>query len=262
MVVQRERLVLDHQHYTELTQLNNELVNLQRDLTKKNLELHRLSEQRNEFVGWVAHDLRNPLTAILGFSELLAEDLQGRITADELGLIEKIRGLSHFMLGLVNDTLSLAQIESGKLSLHLVKVDVGALLAHNVALHAPFAERKSIRLVLEQVLNNLIGNALKFSRESTVTRVGMKVEDAAVVISVADGGQGIPAAEREKLFLPFQKTSVRSTKGEQSTGLGLTIAKKIVEGHGGRIWLESEVGRGTTFFVRLPTDLRADGAPP
>ena len=139
------------------------------------------------------------------------------------------------------------------------------------------AEKKSIRLdfaaecglplfrfdrgKVEQVLNNLISNALNYSPPGTAVTVRAFRLDDSVVVSVCDHGPGIPAEELDKLFKPFSRTSVRSTAGEKSTGLGLAISRKIVDGHGGRIWAESEVGRGSTFSFSLPAPHAGPAAP-
>jgi signal transduction histidine kinase len=172
------------------------------------------------------------------------------------------------MLQMVNDLLDVAEIESGQLRLDLRPEDMAALVERNVALNQVLAARKGIELILtqdegipttladgskiEQVLNNLIGNAVKFSYPGSTVQVHMACENGRMVISVRDEGPGIPASERDRLFQPFAKTSVKSTGGEKGTGLGLAIVKRIVLEHGGDIWVESEVGRGTTFYVSLP----------
>jgi signal transduction histidine kinase len=169
---------------------------------------------------------------------------------------------------LIEDFLDIASIESGNLRLERRMADPRQLLAHNVALNSLLAQKKHITLRLEiegelpassfdekkiaQVLNNLITNAVKFSEPGTQVTVRAVAESGGILISVRDQGPGIPETERDKLFRPFGKTSVRSTGGESSTGLGLAIVRKIVEGHGGRIWLESEVGKGSAFFFTIP----------
>jgi signal transduction histidine kinase len=150
----------------------------------------------------------------------------------------------------------------------LWSTDILALVQRNVELNGILAGKKQIALELvdetpivpmevdgpriEQVLNNLIGNAIKFSHPGTTIRVELAQNEESATISVRDQGEGIPAGELEKLFQPFQKTSTRSTRGEQGAGLGLAIVRKIVEEHGGRIAVRSEVGIGSTFTVTLP----------
>ena len=258
----------DSHLYDELSRLNNELATAQRELAKKNAELARLNDQKNQFLGIAAHDLRNPLDVILTYSRFLLDAAAPRLTREQVEFVHTIRSSSEFMLRLVNDLLDISRIEAGKLQLDLEPVDLAALLRRNAALNRVLAERKSIHLLLfeeaevppfaldaskiEQVLNNLIGNAIKFSPPGGLVEVRLARAGPEAVVSVADTGPGIPAAEREQLFRPFGKTSAKGTAGEKGAGLGLAIVQKIVLGHGGRIWVESEPGRGSTFYVALP----------
>lgn len=254
--------------YDELGRLNNELANLQRELAKKNFELERLNEEKNRFLGIAAHDLRNPLNAIQMYSEFLLDETSSVLDPEHLEFVSIIHSSSQFMLNLVNDLLDVAKIESGKLQLELTPTDLAALVQRNVALNSLMASKKSITLrflphgnipelmldasKIEQILNNLITNAVKFSNAGSSVDVGIEGFPKEVVISVKDEGQGIPAGERDNLFKPFQRISVKTTAGEDSTGLGLAIVRKIAVGHGGKVWVESKVGKGTTFYVALP----------
>ncbi len=254
--------------YDELSRLNNELANLQRELAKKNAELERLDDEKNQFLGMAAHDLRNPLGVIMGFSEFLLTDAAPVLNEEQREFLSIIHSSSEFMLELVNNLLDIATIESGKLRLNPWPTDLAALVEHNVALNQAIASKKEIRLSceieaglpvleidapkIEQVLNNLISNAIKFSYPHSMVEVRLARADDGVLLSVADQGQGIPAAELDTLFKPFARTSVKSTGGEGSIGLGLAIVRRIVNGHRGRIWVESEVDSGSTFYVWLP----------
>jgi signal transduction histidine kinase len=254
--------------YDELGRLNNELANLQRELTKKNIELEKLNEEKNRFLGIAAHDLRNPLNAIQMYSEFLSDEASEVLKPEQLEFVSIIHSSSQFMLRLVNDLLDVAKIESGKLELDLTRTDLIDLIRHNVTLNNTMASKKNINIdfhydqdipetlvdtaKIEQVLNNLIVNAIKFSNPGSAINVKVARSGKEAVISVKDQGQGIPDGEIDKLFKPFQRTSVRSTGGEDSTGLGLAIVRKIVMGHQGRVWVESEVGKGSTFYVALP----------
>lgn len=263
----RARTERDDALYDEISRLNNELVAMQRELAKKNVELEQLNALKNQFLGMAAHDLRNPLSVILAYSQFLKDEAAPALNAEQIEFLDTIRASSEFMLGLVNDLLDVAQIEAGQLQLDVQPIDLVALVRRNVARNRVLAAKKHIAIELtetplpalpadaaklEQVLNNLLSNAIKFSPPHTTIRVDLARDDANVVLSVRDQGQGIPPNELDKLFKPFQKTSVKSTGGEKSTGLGLAIVKKIVEGHRGKIWVESQVGVGTTFFVALP----------
>ncbi len=265
--VSQERETEERDFYDEIARLNNELVAMQRELAKKNAQLERLNEQKNQFLGMAAHDLRNPLHVILSFSEFLLDEIGGDLEEDYRELLETIQTSSLFMTRLINDLLDVAKIESGKLELHRQPTDLVALVKRNVDRNRLIASNKEIDLRLtteplptmdidpdkiDQVLNNLISNAIKYSHPHTRVDVRLQQKNQRVVLSVQDQGQGIPAEEIDRLFQPFQKTSVRSIAGEKSTGLGLVIVKRIVKGHGGKIWVESEVGKGSTFFVSLP----------
>jgi signal transduction histidine kinase len=264
----RNREQTDSSVYDELGRLNNELANLQREVTKKNVELEKLNEEKNRFLGIAAHDLRNPLNAIQMYSEFLLDEAADALNQEQMGFVSIIHSSSRFMLELVNDLLDVAKIESGKLELELSNTDLVRLIERNVVLNSAMASKKQIELhfehddyvpnvqidtsKIEQVLNNLITNALKFSSSGSVIKVNLVRTDNEVILSVKDQGQGIPSDDLDKLFKPFQRTSVKTTGGEESTGLGLAIVRKIVLGHKGRVWVESEVGSGTTFYVALP----------
>jgi two-component system, OmpR family, sensor kinase len=256
--------------YDEVMRVNNDLTNLQRELYRKNLELAAISEQKNQFLGMAAHDLRSPLGAILSYSEFLEAEAGPQLSQEHREFITTIKEMSHFMLGLINDLLDVTQFESGKLKMDVQPVDLLEVVRHNLALNLVLAAKKQIRVVLhpgpplpvlrldrgkiEQVLNNLLSNAIKFSHVNTQVAVALDREDRHVLITITDQGQGIPAEDLAQLFKPFSRTRVKSTGGESSTGLGLSIVRRIVEGHGGSVEVESEVGTGSSFRVRLPCD--------
>lgn len=258
----------DSELYNELARLNNELVTAQRELIKRNIELERLNELKNEFIGMAAHDLRNPLQVIQGYSVMLLNKRFGELNAEQQQFISVIRRNSDFMVKLITDLLYISRIDAGKLRLELQETDLINLLQRNIELNRLLLEQKKIRILfsaegdfpkvivdpakIEQVLNNLISNAGKFSAPGTTVEVRALKGDTEVVISVKDEGQGIPANEMDRLFIPFENLSTKSTGGEQSTGLGLAIVKRVVEGHKGRIWVQSEVGVGSTFSFSLP----------
>jgi signal transduction histidine kinase len=252
--------------YDEISRLNNELVAMQRELTGKNVELAKLNALKNQFLGMAAHDLRNPLHGILTYSSFLLEDAD-KLNADQIEFITVIHDQSQYMASLVNDLLDVATIESGKLQLDLQPVDLLKLAQTNLNRNRLIAARKDITLDLqgdsipmglfdpakiEQVLDNLTTNAIKYSPPGSRVHIRLQTSgEEEILISVQDEGPGIPPAEMEKLFKPFQRTSVKTTSGEKSTGLGLVIVKRIVTGHGGRIWVESQLGIGSTFYVAI-----------
>lgn len=264
----KEKVKLEAELYDELGKLNNELANLQRELSKKNAELEKLNDEKNRFLGMAAHDLRNPLYAIQMYSEFLMSEASSQLSQEHCQFVEIIHSSSQFMLKLVNDLLDVAKIESGKLELDVAPADLVALVEKNVSMNNLLSSRKSITVLaqtngnipavsldsakVEQTLNNLISNAVKFSNPGSCVYVELSSTETEVVISVRDEGPGIPEQELGKLFQPFGRISVRSTAGEDSTGLGLAIVKKIVNGHNGRVWVESKLGGGSTFFIALP----------
>jgi signal transduction histidine kinase len=254
--------------YDELSRLNNEMANLQRELAKRNAELARLDRLKNQFLGVAAHDLRTPLGIILGYSEFLLDEADDALNDEHYRFLDIIQSSSRFMLQLVDDLLDISTIESGHLELHPSPTDLVALVRRNVALNSVLAEKKRITLTyrqtehipslscdgpkIEQVLNNLLSNAVKYSYPDSKAEISLSRTDTEAIIAVHDHGQGIPADQLDSLFQWFGRTRTRGTAGEKSTGLGLAIAHKIVLEHGGRMWVESEAGKGSTFYVALP----------
>lgn len=254
--------------YDELMRVNNDLATLQREVVQKKVELERLNEEKNRLLGMAAHDLRNPLGVILRYAEFLTDEAGPALSDEHREFLATIAETSKFMMHLVDDLLDVSQIEAGKLHLDLQPVDLGELVRRAVTLNRLLAARKKIALdycappaekpllldarKIEQVLNNLIGNAVKFSAPGTTVRVRCKCDARGAEIAVEDRGQGIREADLSKLFQPFSRTATVPTGGEQSTGLGLAIVRRIVEGHGGQVRVESAVGRGSTFSFTLP----------
>lgn len=257
-----------------LQQRYDELTVLQVELLRKNEALEALNQQKNQWLGTAAHDLRTPLGIISTYSDFLLGEAADHLAQEHVNFITRIKSSSQFMRELVDDLLDISKIEAGKLDLNLQRTYLGELVRNNVALNSLLAERKQIQLVcrcpesvppliadpakMEQVLNNLIGNAVKFSNPGTTVEVGIEQRDNAIILSVKDEGQGIPEEQTKLLFEPFVRTSVMSTDQEKSTGLGLAIVRRIVEGHEGTIWVESQVGKGSTFYVSLPLSAGTD----
>ena len=269
MLLRARRLSLEIQVQRDaLQQRYDELAALGRELENKNALLEQLNQQKNQWLGMAAHDLRTPLGVISAYSDFLQETTDF-LAGEQADFLARIKSSSQFMRSLVDDLLDLSQIEAGKLDLNLQWIDLAELIRANVDLNRLLAERKQIQLVLrcpdslpalrldpvkiEQVLNNLIGNAIKFSYPQTAVEISVdQCSDEEVTISVKDEGQGIPEDQIEALFEPFARTSTAGTAKEKTTGLGLAIVRRIVEGHGGRVRVESQVGKGSTFYVSLP----------
>jgi signal transduction histidine kinase len=256
--------------FDEISRLNNDLVAMQRELAKKNAELAHLNALKNQFLGMAAHDLRNPLQGIMTYSEFLLEDISARLDPSQIEFLTTIHDQSHYMANLVNDLLDVATIESGNLHLDLQPVDLGLLAQHCISHNQLIASRKKVLINLEadpvppalldapkieQVLVNLLTNAIKFSPPGSAVKVYIRCSEEKILVSVHDEGPGIPAEQMAHLFQPFQRGQ-KGTAGEKSTGLGLTIVKRIVEGHGGTIWPECLAGAGTTFFLSIPIHIK------
>ena len=237
-------------------------------LRQSNAQLRELNNQKNEFLGMAAHDLRNPIAVIQNASHVLSRYSSENLSEKQKEFLKKIYDTSKFMLELLNSLLDISKIESGKLELEITENDYADFVRRNIEFNKFFATEKSISIEsslsdnippvafdknkIEQVLNNLISNAIKYSHPNTTIRIEVLKQQDYVVTKVIDQGQGIPENELTHVFKPFQKASTKPTAGEKSTGLGLAIVKKIVEGHRGFIGVESEVGKGSTFFFRLP----------
>ena len=227
-----------------------ELRSLQLQLEDSNQKLQELDMQKNALLGMAAHDLRNPIAAIDSMAELL---LYEHLMPEQVELIQDIRSASQFMLSLLNDLLSVSVLESGNLALNWQAIDVKEQLERIVNRHRLIAKRKEIQINLqlpdhlpaitvdvnkfEQILNNLLTNAIKFSESGTCVMVIAVLQEDYLEIKIQDQGQGIPAAEQVNLFKPFAQTSVKSTAGEVSTGLGLAITKGLILAHKGQIKL-------------------------
>jgi signal transduction histidine kinase len=256
------------QKNNELHKAHADLLEIHRQLEQKNIQLEILNQEKNHFLSIAAHDLRNPLTTIYTAADLITEELKDKTSSETKEFLEMIKQSSKFMRSLIEELLDVSVIDSGKLSIHLEPVNLMDLIRNNVALNRVIAGRKKItveyhcatdlpvlqldRKKIEQVLNNLISNAIKYSFPQSKVKIHSTCESNNLVISVSDEGQGIPPAEMDKLFKPFSRTSVKTTSGESSTGLGLVIVRKIVEAHNGSVWAESQVKKGSTFYISLP----------
>lgn len=245
------------------------LFNQKRALERKNQELDALNKLKNKFLGMAAHDIRNPLAIIEFYSKSLLTELKPILEDDsKIQELENIVVSAKFAQNLVNDFLDISKMESDHVELTEEMVSVGHFLDTNLRFNQVFATKKNIKLEgninvgnlktafdknkINQVLNNLITNAIKFSHEGTSIHLSAAMEDDYLVVSLQDEGQGIPESEIEHIFDPFSKKSVKATAGEKSTGLGLMILKKIMDAHNALITVSSKVGVGTCFTIKLP----------
>jgi signal transduction histidine kinase/pSer/pThr/pTyr-binding forkhead associated (FHA) protein len=249
-----------------------------REVVRKSEEIAKLNQQKDELMGMVAHDLRTPITAILGFTDVMTQHLAQEDAVERLGEdVQIVQRISSEMSELLNDLLDVAKIEAGKITIVRERRPIRDLLCECYQTYLYLTEGKNLKLLLDvpddllavahdarrigQVLNNLLANATKFSRTGDTITLGARREGNVVEVWVADTGQGIPADELPKVFGRFQQTSTKATDGQVGTGLGLAIAKKLVEMHGGSIWVESKLGVGTRFAFTLPLDEPRQPAP-
>ncbi len=275
VVIMQDQARKEREYLEGFSKINNELANMQREITKKNIQLRKLNDEKDSLLGIASHDLRNPLNAIMGFSEFLVEDLQNAISEEQMDLLKTIYDSSRYMLGLVNDLLDYAKIEMGHLELHREQTDLQKLVERTVSINRPLAERHGIliechllgaswmvdvdRIKIEQIMNNLLGNAIRYSPSGSKIKVQTEENSGWYWVRVIDEGPGIPEEEMGTLFKPFGKTSVKSARSEKGTGLGLVIVKKMAEGHGGAIAVSSKFGKGSTFSFSLPKPDRENG---
>lgn len=252
----------------ELEVANKRLRAVQEELERNNEKLTVLNEQKNMLLGMAAHDLRNPLYLIDGYSDFLLNDPDSALIGEQRAVVTAIQNSCAFMVQMINDLLDVQKIETGRFEMNMELADFVTQLDKVIAMHALSAKKKDVEIKLsrppaipqflfdtgriQQVMSNLVDNAVKFSFKSSLIEVVVSRDDEYVRFAVTDHGPGIPENERSKLFKPFSTTSIKPTANEKSTGLGLAIARSIVEKHHGRIWVESESGKGSTFRFTLP----------
>jgi signal transduction histidine kinase len=244
------------------------------EIAQKSRELEIASQHKSQFVANMSHELRTPLAAMLGYAELLRDGMFGELPEKSIRIIERVQSNGKHLLGLINTVLDISKIESGQFQLSLVEYSLGSMVETVRVATESLASAKKLSFRtdvvkglpyglgdeprLTQVLLNLVGNAIKFTDAGEVC-ISAGAKDGSFVVSVSDTGPGIPDEERQRIFDKFHQVDSTSTKTKGGTGLGLAIAKEIVEMHGGRIWVESIVGRGSTFHMELPVRGQASG---
>jgi len=257
------RLIQEHEEKTAALRYSQEIA-------AKNDELVRLNQEKNEFLGIVAHDLKNPLSAIRGMAELIKESL-GRVSQQELlEYATIIEGAAGQMFNLITNLLDVNQIETGQFNLHWQSVNILPIIQSLVRNYTLRATAKNITLIssqspenslyfksmvdenlLYQVLDNLISNAIKYSPLDKLIQVRLLQTKDKIRCEIQDEGPGLSDADQQKLFGKFTRLSPKPTAGEHSTGLGLFIVKKLVEAMKGQVWCESELGKGATFILEF-----------
>src|SRR5215472_10077198 len=251
----------------ENTRLFEEVQARTRELAKTVDDLEIASQHKSQFVANMSHELRTPMAAILGYAELMQEGFYEPLGQKSLDALTRIRSNGKHLLGLINTVLDIAKIESGQFTLNMTEYAIESVVETVRAATESLAQSKKLTLTtsvdkslpvglgdeqrLTQVLLNLVGNAIKFTDAGEVS-ITAGARNGHFAVSVTDTGPGIPLDQQDRIFEQFHQVDSSNTKAKGGTGLGLAIAKQIVEMHGGRIWVESTIGKGSTFQMELP----------
>ena len=254
----------------EVLALNRDLNNITRLLHQKNAQLERLNEEKNQFLGMAAHDLRKPIGLIASYSEFLIEEVSSLLDAEQTEFLNTVHSAAFSMKRLVDDFLDTSAIEAGKFTLELQPGSIQDVLTQSLKLNSLLAAKKGVVIKvekknmipalmmdapkIEQALTNLIANAVEHSDPETEVMISLSFDGRELTVSVRDSGPGIPPEEQDRLFKPFTKTSVKKPGQVKSTGLGLAITRKIIEAHSGSISVESVQGQGTNVQFCLPKE--------
>jgi GAF domain-containing protein len=241
-----------------------------REIEAKGRELEAANRHKSEFLANVSHELRTPLNAIIGFSEVLLEHLFGELNEKQNEYVDDILSSGRHLLSLINDILDLSKIEAGRMDLEMTTFDLPLAIANALLLVRERASRHGIKLdrviderlgdftgderKVKQILVNLLSNAVKFTPEGGQIKVDAGLGDSAVIVSVTDTGIGIAKEDQEAIFEEFRQASGNYAQKREGTGLGLTLTRKFVEMHGGKIWVESEIAKGSKFTFTLPVN--------
>jgi signal transduction histidine kinase len=233
-------------------------------------QLETVSKHKSEFLANMSHELRTPLNAIIGFSEVLQQQMFGELNEQQLGYVDDVLDAGRHLLSLINDILDLSKVEAGRMELDLADVSVPATLQSGLTMHGERATRGGITLGLSvepeeiviqaderkvrQVVFNLLSNAVKFTPPGGRVDVSAQMTDGVVEVAVADTGSGISPDDLELIFEEFQQARGDAGKRQEGTGLGLPLSRKFIELHGGRLWVESVQGEGSTFRFTLPVE--------
>ena len=242
-------------------------VRLFTEIQEKSRQLEVASQHKSQFLANMSHELRTPLNAIIGYTEMMGDGLYGDVPEKAQGVLERVQANGRHLLGLINDVLDLSKIEAGQLELTMEEYSVADMVATVLSATESLARAKKLTIGsnlpaglptgtgdarrLTQVLLNLVGNAIKFTDHGSVEVRAAQI-DGRFELSVVDTGFGIAPEDQRKIFEEFQQVDNSSTRMKGGTGLGLSISRRIVELHGGRITVQSQVGKGSTFTVIVP----------
>jgi signal transduction histidine kinase len=253
--------------FTDQAVIAMENVRLFKEIEDKSRQLAEASKHKSQFLANMSHELRTPMNAILGYTELIMDNIYGEPTEKMRGVLTRVQSNGKHLLGLINDVLDLSKIEAGQLTLTLADYSVKDIVHSVFSSVESLAKNKKLELKIElpqklpaahgderrltQVLLNLVGNAIKFTDKGEVA-IKAAAANGSVTLSVRDTGPGIAEADQRKIFEEFQQADSSITKEKGGTGLGLAISKQIVEMHGGRLCVESSLGHGSTFSFTVP----------
>ena len=245
-------------------------------LRELNSKIESASTAKSQFLANMSHEFRTPLNAIIGFTEVLQDQIPGPLNADQLEYLGDIHDGGQLLLRLINDVLDLSKIEAGRLELFYETFPIAQTVRETITTLRGLAKKKGLGIELDlppdlglitadqirfkQVLYNLLSNAVKFTDKGGVS-VSAHIEDGSLHLTVADTGIGIRAEDMERIFVEFSQVDASHSRRYEGTGLGLALSKRLVEAHGGRIWIESTIDVGSTLHVVLPLQPENSGAP-
>lgn len=242
--------------------------NAEQEILEAKMMAERANRIKSEFLATMSHELRTPLNAVIGYADLLLDEAFGELNPKQIKSIGHISSSGKHLLDLINDILDLSKIESGKMGLHYDDFFVHEALKNVESIILPIARKKNIQLEFtidpdastlhadksrfKQILYNLASNAVKFTPEKGLVKIEVRKTDNAVEVAVTDSGIGIPEEQLKNLFIPFNQLDSTDSRTYEGTGLGLSLVKKFVELHGGKVNVKSEVGKGSTFSFWIP----------
>ena len=263
----RERTAELSQTNAQLTQEIHQRTRIESELQEAKNAAESASRAKSDFLANMSHELRTPMNAVIGFSEMILDGIYGDPPEEIADAVREVQQSGEHLLGLINDVLDISKIEAGRMELKLTECAPEESIDTVLGRMTGLATEKGLALIADlsdelpsclfdqqritQVLVNLVGNAIKFTHVGEV-RVGASTQEEEIRFWVSDTGIGIPEAELGNIFSEFQQADSSLTRETQGSGLGLAISKRFVEMHGGRIWVQSTVGEGSTFWFTLP----------